>query len=191
MKNFSDMFDIIFEVYRSHARAAGISPSNVSFARFLGHDHDGRVRAWKKGQWPSADDLWQMHQKLGFSLQWLVSGEGGPFETTPSEAPAVQDVSSGSAETKISRIEQLERDIARKSEELEKAGKERDKLMHELLDVQREHMKLLKEQIGKKKGRETDDGLEASLRETPAAYGKKTFHEEKAPYHFRDTPGKE
>lgn len=185
------MFDIIFEVYRSHARTAGISPSNVSFARFLGHDHDGRVRAWKKGQWPSAEDLWQMHQKLGFSLQWLVSGEGEPFDPAASDPAAAQDASSGSAEEKISRIEQLETDIARKSEELEKAGRERDKLMLELLEVQREHMKLLKEHIGKRKGRETDDGFEASLRETPAAYGKKTFHEEKAPYRFRDNPGKE
>jgi septal ring factor EnvC (AmiA/AmiB activator) len=94
-----------------------------------------------------------MHQKLNISLRWLVSGEGAPRETAPPEA-------------KDSRVAQLESDIARKSEKLARVEKERDALMLELLGVQREHMKLLKERIEEKKNLEMAGRLETP----PIAY---------------------
>lgn len=52
----------------------------IAFARFLNHAHDGKVNAWRKGQWPSADDIVTIHDKLGFSYRWLLNGEGEPLE---------------------------------------------------------------------------------------------------------------
>lgn len=52
----------------------------IAFARFLNHAHDGKVNAWRKGQWPSADDIVVIHDKLGFSYRWLLNGEGEPLE---------------------------------------------------------------------------------------------------------------
>lgn len=44
---------------------------------FLGVS-SGKGDAWKKGQWPSADDLDTIAARLGFSYRWLVTGEGDP-----------------------------------------------------------------------------------------------------------------
>lgn len=54
----------------------------IAFARFLNHAHDGKVNAWRKGQWPSADDIVAIHDKLGFSYRWLLNGEGEPLESS-------------------------------------------------------------------------------------------------------------
>lgn len=56
----------------------------IAFARFLNHAHDGKVNAWRKGQWPSADDIVAIHDKLGFSYRWLLNGEGEPLENQDS-----------------------------------------------------------------------------------------------------------
>ena len=174
-KNFSEKFDTIYELYSAIAHESGTIPSNLSFSRFLGHEHDGRVRAWKKGQWPSAEDIWNIHQKIGLSLVWLVSGEGDPFAKHDGEGP--QDALEAGAESRVSRIEQLELEIAVKTEELTRTVEERDKLMRELLEVQRENMTLLRERAAGKKAQGEPDGKDSFLMEAPAAYGNKTFHE--------------
>lgn len=49
------------------------------FCDFLGIS-PGKRQKWSQGQWPSAEDLENLHDKLGFSYRWLITGEGEPFE---------------------------------------------------------------------------------------------------------------
>jgi len=179
-KNFSEQFDTIYEWYSVIARESGTIPSNLSFSRFLNHEHDGRVRAWKRGQWPSAEDIWDIHQKMGFSLGWLVSGEGEPFaEHGPDTRPHTPEAG---AEARVSRVEQLEREIAQRTKELAQTVDERDKLLRELLDVQRENMMLLRERAAGKRDLGEQDGKDSFLMEARAVYGTKTFHESLGEY---------
>jgi len=47
-----------------------------------------RIRAWRGGQRPSADDLETLSRKLGFSPRWLLLGEGSIRETmNPDDEP--------------------------------------------------------------------------------------------------------
>ena len=180
MKNFSEMFAALYACYGENSRAKGTTPSYLSFARFLGHGHEGRIRAWKKGQWPSAEDIWQLHLKLGFSLRWLVSGEGDPFEA----ANPINISDSGStadAAALVVRLEALEREIGQKGRELEAAEKERDGLMRELLVIQREHLSLLRERAeGAKGGGRSEAGPEPGA--PPSGNRNETFHEPRAVY---------
>lgn len=77
--DFSQHFVLLYDKFCELTKSSGARDSNLAFARFLGHEHDGKVRAWKKGQWPSAEDCWILHRKLGCSLEWLVSGQGKPW----------------------------------------------------------------------------------------------------------------
>lgn len=79
-RNFSHLFDIIYDKFIELCKNSGTPSGTLTFGKFLGHGHDGRVRAWKKGQWPSAEDCWTIEKKLGFNLRWLITGEGEPFE---------------------------------------------------------------------------------------------------------------
>lgn len=53
--------------------------SLTAFTNYLGLSR-GKVDAWKAGQRPKAEDLRLLHDKLGLSYRWLVTGEGDPFE---------------------------------------------------------------------------------------------------------------
>jgi hypothetical protein len=93
--------------------------SNIGFSKFLGHDHDGRVRAWKKGQWPSAYDCWIIHQKLGFNLQWLLTGEGEMLRTEGAEtATKLGGAADPSATDQAAKINKLEAEIKRLQNDL-------------------------------------------------------------------------
>ncbi len=78
-KDFSQQFPSIYNKYVSLSMTAAVSPSKRQFAIFLGHENDGKVRSWERGQRPSAEDCWLLHKKLGCNLDWLVSGQGEPW----------------------------------------------------------------------------------------------------------------
>lgn len=48
----------------------------------------GKVRAWERGQRPSADDLETIGRALGFSAQWLLFREGKPYGEADRPIPA-------------------------------------------------------------------------------------------------------
>ena len=92
MKNFSQQFEMIYEKYCSLAAANGVHGRNINkleMARFLGVSQ-GKMQAWQRGQWPHAEDLATIAERLGFPYRWLVTGEGDPEGAdapTPGAAP--------------------------------------------------------------------------------------------------------
>lgn len=108
--DFSLLFEIIYEKYSDIAISMGSNPSVLGFSKFLGLKNDGKVKAWKKGQWPSAEDLASMHEKLGFSYRWLVTGKGDPFDGGNAETHELP--SQEEYETLKGKITELERENA-------------------------------------------------------------------------------
>ncbi|MCX4310703.1 MAG: hypothetical protein OSJ28_10525 [Desulfovibrio sp.] len=80
-RNFTCLFEIIRNKFIE--QQSGKSITMKALAKFLGHEHDGKVTAWKKGQWPSAEDITIIHDKLGFNYRWLLLGEGEPLAKDP------------------------------------------------------------------------------------------------------------
>lgn len=80
-------FTYLFEIIRNKfiEQQSGKSITMKALAGFLGHEHDGKVTAWKKGQWPSAEDITIIHDKLGFNYRWLLLGEGEPLAKDPTD----------------------------------------------------------------------------------------------------------
>ena len=103
-KNFTKHYEFIYDIFLKKYALNNISPSLRGFCSFLGISL-GKRQAWQeRGQWPSAEDLETLHNKMGFSYRWLVTGEGEPYRddiTTPQQetpqapAPAPQSVCSG------------------------------------------------------------------------------------------------
>ena len=133
-RNFSYLFDIIYDKFIELCKSSGTTPGTLTFGKFLGHGHDGRVRAWKKGQWPSAEDCWTIEKKLGFNLRWLITGEGEPFDEAeplhPSlPVPEIQTVTDP-------RLQELERENAELTVELRGALKEIRQLNEEKRELE-------------------------------------------------------
>lgn len=76
-KDFTQLFETIRNKFIE--QQTGKSITMKALANFLGHEHDGKVTAWKKGQWPNAEDIAAIHDKLGFNYRWLLIGEGDPL----------------------------------------------------------------------------------------------------------------
>lgn len=117
MRNWSKQFEIVYKKYRSERLSKGVDKRDItekSMKEFLGVS-TGKGDAWKKGQWPSAEDLATIAAKLGFSYRWLVTGEGDPFgddailqmhENAASVAPLLD------ADDRDAKIAALEKDVA-------------------------------------------------------------------------------
>lgn len=79
MGNFKQRFEIIYKKFYDWGLANGFKPSKLAFSRFLGISQ-GRMQCWEKGQLPLGTDLKTIHDKLGFSYDWLITGEGEMFD---------------------------------------------------------------------------------------------------------------
>ncbi|MFV0422276.1 hypothetical protein [Oleidesulfovibrio sp.] len=77
-RDFKELFEIIYDKFISSFADGNWPESKIGFSKFLAHEHNGKVQAWSKGQWPSAYDCWILHQKMGFNLEWLLTGQGVP-----------------------------------------------------------------------------------------------------------------
>jgi hypothetical protein len=86
--NFIQLYEIIYNKFISISAETKWIASNIGFSKFLGHSHNGKVQAWSKGQWPNAYDCWVIHQKLGFRLEWLLTGEGEMFHSEDQQPDA-------------------------------------------------------------------------------------------------------
>ena len=88
MVDVSHRFDIIYKTFATRALAKNEPTSKLAFARFMGASQ-GRMQSWERGQLPRPDDLQRLHETLGFSYHWLMTGEGDPFgaptDTTTAE----------------------------------------------------------------------------------------------------------
>ncbi len=111
-KLWSEQCKIVYNFFCSHAIEKGKKPTNRGFCDFLGIT-TGKVQNWSKGQWPSAEDLETIHDMLGFSYRWLVTGNGDPFDE---DAHAHADTSETAA--LHARIAELEHEIGRLREAL-------------------------------------------------------------------------
>ena len=79
-KNFSERFKRIYQKYAGMITEMGGKPSESGLARFLGVSQTATQR-WKKYQVPDAESLKQIHDKLGFAYDWLISGKGEMMDT--------------------------------------------------------------------------------------------------------------
>ncbi len=111
-RNFTKLFNIIYDKFIVNFSTNDSGRALMSFARFLGHGHDGKVRAWKKGQWPSAEDCWLISEKMGFSLRWLVTGEGDLYGQEGDITAASADDSDQGVQAMQARMQEMERELA-------------------------------------------------------------------------------
>ena len=111
-RNFSQHFEIIYNAFSKAETLQRRRPSNASLGRLLGHPSDGKVKAWKSGQWPSAEDLWRLEKQFGFSLRWLVTGEGDPYGQEGGTAAASADDSDEGVQALQARMQEMERELA-------------------------------------------------------------------------------
>lgn len=81
MKNFKHRFEIIYNEYTKGFEGTGAKPNLSAFARFL-ELPVSTVKSWEKRDViPSAKDIKIIHDKLGFSYDWLIAGEGEIYDT--------------------------------------------------------------------------------------------------------------
>lgn len=80
----------------------------------------GKVRAWERGQRPSADDLETIGRQFGFCAQWLLFREGKPYGEADRPIPAASPrplatadqatrPAAGAADSLTQQMEALER----------------------------------------------------------------------------------
>lgn len=81
MENFSQRFEIIYKKFFDMAKSNGLQASKLALSRFLGVSQ-GRMQNWEGGAIPQPNDLKAIHDKLGFSYSWLITGEGPQFDET-------------------------------------------------------------------------------------------------------------
>lgn len=80
MEEFKQRFEIIYKKFADWGIQNGFKPSKLAFSRFIGV-FQATMQRWEKGQIPSGKDLKTIHDKLGFSYDWLISGEGEMFDS--------------------------------------------------------------------------------------------------------------
>ena len=112
-QNFSQLFKIIYDKFIAVAKIHGFKESNIGFSEFLGHEHDGRVRAWKGGQWPNAQDCLLIADKLDFDLKWIITGKEELLRQDQPEGKPVQDGETAHLLQPIAALER-ENDLLRK-----------------------------------------------------------------------------
>lgn len=128
MENFSHRFEIIYNKFAKKAVSENRAASKLAFARFLGISQ-GRMQNWERGKIPQPDDLKLMHDKLGFSYCWLITGEGEPYgEGEPQGRRVSPDQMT--PDEKDRRIAELE-------EELREERRLNRRLMERLLDEEK------------------------------------------------------
>lgn len=90
MEDFKQQFEIIYKKFYDWGVANGFKPSKLAFSRFIGVSQ-GAIQNWEyKGTYPGAKDLKTIHDKLGFSYDWLITGEGEPMDKQQKQIEALK-----------------------------------------------------------------------------------------------------
>lgn len=113
-QDWSEQYKIVWNIFLAHPQSVENGISRRCLSRYLGIS-SGKTQKWEAGQWPSAEDLSKLHDKLGLSYRWLVTGIGEPFD---SEGSAANLNDSAEAERLRSRVAELERENATLKERL-------------------------------------------------------------------------
>lgn len=131
-KVWLQQYKMVYNFFCSVALSKGFKPTLRGFCDCLGISM-GKRQKWSQGQWPSAEDLETIHDKLGFSYRWLVTGEGDPFEdggTLPGDAKETAVLSLSRAQA---RLEDLEKEKTALEAELRDANRLNRQLATRLL----------------------------------------------------------
>lgn len=107
MDNFSQRFEIIYKKFSCWAKSDNRPYSKLAFSRYLDISQ-GRMQKWEAGQIPRPADLKIIHDKLGFSYSWLITGEGDPCAE---EAAGLPSTSSDEVVSLQKRIAELEAEL--------------------------------------------------------------------------------
>lgn len=108
---FKKNFDFIYNFFVQSTKAQEFGPSYSGFARFLGVSV-GKIQAWREGgQWPKAPDIALLHKKMGFSYEWLVTGEGEPFEKVDAALPILAPLPEVDIAALLARLEAVEKKL--------------------------------------------------------------------------------
>lgn len=91
MNDFTQRFEIIYKKFASWGILNGFKPSKLAFSRFLGVAQSTMQRWEYQGSIPAGKDLKTIHDKLGFSYDWLISGEGEMFDSTEQALDKMRD----------------------------------------------------------------------------------------------------
>lgn len=119
---------MVYKTFCSVAASKDMKATNKTFCGFL-NISTGKLQKWSKGQWPSAEDLETIHDKLGFSYSWLVTGEGDPFEESFIPYPTPDDTA---------ELANLRHEVSDLKEELMHSYREISRLGQELVATNEE-----------------------------------------------------
>lgn len=122
-------YELVFRHFCSIALSIGYKPTTRGFCEFL-QISAGKREKWSKGQWPSAEDLEKLHDRLGFSYRWLITGEGDPFEEGGTLPEA--DIAKKAEEARIRGMEQRIRELEKELQESKAELAEADRLNRRL-----------------------------------------------------------
>lgn len=122
-------YQLVYDYFCSVAGSKGFKPTVRGFCDFL-EISPGKRQKWSQGQWPSAEDPETLHDKLGFSYRWLITGEGDPFEEGGTLPEA--DTERKKAEDERQRLEARLRELEQKNAELEVELREADRVNRKL-----------------------------------------------------------
>ena len=111
MSDFSQRFEIIYQKFAEFGIQNGFKPSKLAFSRYLGVTQ-GAMQKWERGTIPSAKVVKTIHDKLGFSFNWRISGEGEMMDTAAERLAALED-----------EVSSLKRQVAEASQARDGMGK--------------------------------------------------------------------
>lgn len=139
-------YEMVYERFRFLADSKGFKPNVRGFCDFL-EISAGKRQKWSLGQWPSAEDLEKLHDRLGFSYRWLITGEGEPFEekgSLPEEGARVHALEA--------RLQELEQENAALKAKLtsSEVGELRGRLVELESTVRQLQTRLLVDGVGDK-----------------------------------------
>lgn len=131
-KIWLQQYKMVYDFFCSVALSKGFKPTLRGFCDCLGISM-GKRQKWSQGQWPSAEDLETIHDKLGFSYRWLITGEGDPFEDGGTLPDKAQESANASLRRVQARLQELEKEKAALEAELRDANRLNRQLATRLL----------------------------------------------------------
>lgn len=153
-------YEIVYKEFCRIADTKGNKPSVRGFCAFLNISM-GKRNKWALGQWPSAEDMETLHDKLGFSYRWLITGEGDPFE----DGGTLPDTSSELAhlkeryEAQTYRLDACEDEVDQLKEKLLQAHDRNVALQEKLNAAQEKNIRLLEERMNERVDEGVDEGV--------------------------------
>jgi len=91
MEEWSERFEVLKKIIAEkffNGNLSAVTPKPTELALGLSRN---KWQTWSRGQKPNADDLAKIARNLGISAQWLLLGDGEPFDTaSQQDSPPVK-----------------------------------------------------------------------------------------------------